>query len=183
MRHGHNRQERWRCARVGGAHGIAVHGSPIQRYGIHQVSSDITKSGQEPSMERPEHDGVSPAWKHAPWGLGGPCDTPGPAPRGAGPCYSPPAPAPPPPPLALRHAAPGGGRADGAERPPGWLTWSAGHRACHGPNPRRCPWAPGSASKRHRCSSTVCNVAAETRPQASGLRRSLAMEHNASQTI
>src|SRR5262245_66690769 len=61
------------------------------------------------SMERPEHDGVSPAWKHAPWGLGGPCDTPGPAPRGAGPCYSPPAPAPPPRPWLSAMPLPGAG--------------------------------------------------------------------------
>ena len=62
------------------------------------------------------------------------------------------------PPMALRHAAPG--------------EWSR----------RRCG-ETRRAIKRPRLSATLCNVAAETRPQACGPRRSLAMARNASQTI
>jgi hypothetical protein len=42
------RQERWRRAHVGGAHGIAVHVSSVLKYERYQASPDITKIGREP---------------------------------------------------------------------------------------------------------------------------------------
>jgi hypothetical protein len=48
LRHVQSRQERWRRAHMGSAHGIAVRVSSVLKYEKYQASPDITKRGREP---------------------------------------------------------------------------------------------------------------------------------------